>query len=189
MEILNPNNPSENEQLDESEAYINRTSIATNVEDDPLDLSNMAKPEEPDTAPAEPEVQTEVTNETVSEEETPPADDETLKRHEEFTSNLSEALEAKTGVNLDGIVEVLTTLLTWHNDILQAESQMGKNTQSVNTTAPNFQRSQARTPLPAATTYDYRMSEILAMSPQDYEKNAQKITNAFMQGRVLKDTK
>jgi hypothetical protein len=52
---------------------------------------------------------------------------------------------------------------------------------------PTFARSQGRNPSPAANAYDYRLSEIRSMAPEDYSKHAQKITNAFLQKRVLMD--
>lgn len=155
---------------------------------DPLDLSAPAPEEKPEEKPAEeekpnenPPIEPDKESTTEESTETPP---EEVQRLEAFSTDLDKALEAKTGVGLDGFVEAVTTLLSWYNDILALEQQQKTPTTP---NVPSFQRSTGRNPSPATNSYDFRRSEILAMSPQDYDKNADAITRAWQAGRVLND--
>ena len=189
-------------QLEEGRGYIpvqdegtpgtNRTTYVINDDgEDPLDLSpkkevqrdipsqnEVVAPEE--TKPEEEQVQD------VSEEETI---QESPQYSKEFNNDLEKVLEARTGVGLDGIVEAVTTLLSWYNDTLklQIEQEQQPTPQAAPKAPPTFSRSQGRNPSPAANAYDFRLSEIQAMDAQTYAQNAQKITNAFLNKRVLMD--
>lgn len=174
----------------EDDYSYNRTQRPTDFSD-PLDLSTPVVPEEE--APPEPEVPEVPVEEPPSvEEETKPEEvpeEELVKARQEVGGHLDKILEEKTGVGLDGVVEAITTLLSWYNDILSLEANQTPVQESPvpNRSAPQFQRSKGREALPTQASYDFRRSQILSMSPEEYERNAQAITVAWQRGRVLND--
>lgn len=174
----------------------NRTTYIVNDDgDDPLDLTPKKKEEEPKDVPSQdaivtPEEETpKEQTQDVGETEQKPEEQDKPKYDEKFNTDLETVLQERTGVGLDGIVEAVTTLLSWYNDILsvEAQSQQQVKPQQAPKAPPTFLRSQGRETTPAAKAYDYRKSEILAMSPDEYARNAQRITNAYINGRVLND--
>lgn len=167
---------------------LNRTTRPTDLSDDPLDITPKTVPPTGEEAKVEEETKVEeVEEEEKPEEEKQDEEEAAKKAKEEFTTNLDNILTEKSGVGLDGVVEAITTLLSWYNDILAIEAGQSAPPQSAPSSPPQFQRSQGRAPLPAQTSYDYRKSEILAMDAGTYSKNAQSITNAYLKGRVLND--
>lgn len=172
---------------------LNRTSRPTDLTDDPLDITpktvepsgNEAQLDEQQTGEETSEENPE--EETKQEEEEQSEEEKVKKAREEVGNHLDGILNEKTGVGLDGVIEAITTLLGWYNDILSLEGQPQTSSPQTPAAAPNFQRSQGRTPLPAQTSYDFRKSEILAMDNATYSKRAQDITNAYLRGRVLND--
>lgn len=172
----------------------NRTRTVINDDgDDPLNIDPPAKVEptgkdaqvDPKDVKEEEEVKPEETKD--EEEKTEPDEEEVKKARQEVGGHLDKILEEKTGVGLDGVVEAITTLLSWYNDILSIDMKAPENVPPQAPPAPAFQRSHGRTPLPAQTSYDFRKSEILAMDNATYQRRAQDITNAYLRGRVLND--
>lgn len=142
------------------------------------------------------EPEKEETTEKIEEEE---VTEDVVKHRETFISDLDYALKEKTGVDLAGITEALVELLTWRNDILSLSAKQQPE-EPTNTTAqkgeiskpPSFQRSSSKTGElnPAERSYDFKYSTILNMAkndPAEYDRNAQRITEAFMNNRVLMD--
>lgn len=142
------------------------------------------------------EPEKEETTEKVEEEEVA---EDVVKHRETFINDLDYALKEKTGVDLAGITEALVELLTWRNDILSLSAK--QQTEEPTTTTvqkgeiskpPSFQRSSSKTGElnPAERSYDFKYSTILNMAkndPAEYDRNAQRITEAFMNNRVLMD--
>lgn len=201
-------NPHLWEDEDNTAAVINRTYTMTDTSD-PLDLS------EPEVEEEKQKEEDGVNHDDISKEkeqvvdETPDIEqnnqqtdqqegtDEQQKEeveksqedieHEKFLSSLNSTLERETGVPLSGIVDALVELLMWRKDILAIEEQQQ---QKPVTPPPAFQRSSGRaggSPNPADRSYDFRYSEIIKMTPEEYDRNAQKITDAFINQRVLMD--
>lgn len=178
-------------QEDEGQGRNRTTYIINDDNEDPLDFAPKKTAEHD--VPTQDEVvtpETEVKEEQVQDvSETEEAIQESPQYSKEFNNDLEKVLEARTGVGLDGIVEAVTTLLTWYNDTLkiQAEEAQQAKPQAAPKAPPTFSRSQGRNPSPGANAYDFKLSEIQAMSSEEYAKNAQKITNAFLKNRVLRD--
>lgn len=149
--------------------------------------------------PPVPEEKQEIEGEKEGEEEEKPEGEEeedTKKHRETFVTDLDEVLKEKTGVDLAGITEALVELLTWRNDILSLEAQQKQQATQKEPVRPqqppSFQRSTSKTgsPNPAESAYDYTYSQILDMAknnPVEYDRQNQRITQAFMKNRVLMD--
>lgn len=142
------------------------------------------------------EPEKEETTEKVEEEEVA---EDVVKHRETFINDLDYALKEKTGVDLAGITEALVELLTWRNDILSLSAKQQPEEPTTTTVQkgeiskpPSFQRSSSKTGElnPAERSYDFKYSTILNMAkndPAEYDRNSQRITEAFMNNRVLMD--
>lgn len=201
--------------VEEPDVITTKRSYTVTDTSDPLNLEEEASP--PSTVPeaeveAQPvesvvegedkvedqskEPEKEETTEKVEEEEVA---EDVVKHRETFINDLDYALKEKTGVDLAGITEALVELLTWRNDILSLSAK--QQTEEPTTTTvqkgeiskpPSFQRSSSKTGElnPAERSYDFKYSTILNMAkndPAEYDRNSQRITEAFMNNRVLMD--
>lgn len=164
----------------------------------PAEEPSVVTEETPEQVVDNKEENTEVDAEdTEKKDETVEEQDEGDKHKETFVSDLDTVLKEKTGVDLAGITEALVELLTWRNDILSLEAQQKQQNTQINEPVrpqqpPSFQRSTSKTGSvnPAEGAYDYTYSQILDMAknnPSEYDRQSQRITQAFMKNRVLMD--
>ena len=168
---------------------LNRThTILNDDNDDPLNITPAKAPASETVVQNEPGTTTaqedQPTTEAPEEEKVTPEEEE-LKYREKFTTDLDSILEEKTGVNLQGITEVLAELLQWRNDILALELEQ-KQSQQPRSNIPTAVRPQGRESV-QSRNYDFRQSEIDSMDTATYARNRQAITNAYLSGRVLRD--
>lgn len=201
--------------VEEPDVITTKRSYTVTDTSDPLNLEEEASP--PSTVPeaeveAQPvesvvegedkvedqnkEPEKEETTEKVEEEEVA---EDVVKHRETFINDLDYALKEKTGVDLAGITEALVELLTWRNDILSLSAKQQPEEPTTTTVQkgeiskpPSFQRSSSKTGElnPAERSYDFKYSTILNMAkndPAEYDRNSQRITEAFMNNRVLMD--
>jgi hypothetical protein len=186
-----PNNNPSNEKTP-----INRTQYPTGAE-----LPLESKPEDGDTTEASAET-TEPTPEVTipeTEQETEQQSDSTDDKPEvdEYTTKVVESLDSvlneRAGVDLNGVIEALTELLQWRNDILAMG--LSPEPEQLDTALPGrvprtgtVQRSTGRNPVPTGrSNFDYSLSQINSMSTKEYESQRESIHKAFLSGRVLKD--
>lgn len=178
---------------------LNRTRTLINDDNaDPLEIGVSKAPTqvqevvEPGTTTSQEEQPSTEAPEQVEEQPEVDPEEEARQQRELFTNNLNETLQQSTGLDLNGITEVLAELLQWRNDILSLELEQQQQRQAPQTqqrrspNIPTAVRPQGRDNI-QARNYDFRQSEIDAMSTADYARNRQAITNAYLSGRVLRD--
>lgn len=172
--------------------YMNRTQHLTGREEDPFatpKVEDVKEEESVDKPDDKPEVEPEVEE---KKEDTEAEKAELDEAGKQFLSSFDRVLQHETGVDFKGIVEVLTELLQFRNDIaamaLEPEEKEEESSTLPTPKVPQaVQRSKGRsTSNPGgARNYDFTRREIQAMSTQEYESKADAITAAYLNGRVL----